>query len=86
VSRKQFIQFAKEFLSPTGSKRRLLVSQVTAQGRVKEGEGKGKEVEKKGETVMAASVKSDKGRLLSVPIELREVDDEIAFRKSLELL
>jgi hypothetical protein len=78
VTRKQFIQFIKDFLSPDGSKRRLLVSQITSQDRLKETE---KEVGK-----VYAQSDADRRRLLSVPVDLIDVKDESEFMKTLERL
>ena len=68
VTTKQFAQFAKDFLSPTGPRRRLLVSQVTST---------------KSSTIAPAAPVDAK---LSIPVNLVDITDEIAFRNSRERL
>jgi insulysin len=66
VTRKQFSQFAKDFFSPSGSKRRLLVSQITS--------------------TKAQPPAPPADASLSKVVNLIEVSDLVAFRKSQELL
>ena len=82
VTRKQFIQFIKDFLSPDGSKRRLLVSQITTQERLKETEKETGKVYAQAD----AQTDADRRRLLSVPIDLIDVKDESEFMNTLERL
>ena len=67
VTTKQFGEFAKEFLSPDGSKRRLLVSQVTST---------------KTTTSTLTPPLEPIDAKLSIPVYLTEITDEIAFRNS----
>ena len=67
VTTKQFGEFAKEFLSPGGSKRRLLVSQVTST---------------KTTTSTLTPPLEPIDAKLSIPVYLTEITDEIAFRNS----
>ena len=78
VSKQQFVQFGRDFLSPDGSKRRLLVSQITSQ---------------KAPTPVATtptiatqndsqSSSQSSSLPLSVPIDLVEIKDEVKFRIS----
>ena len=67
VTTKQFGEFAKEFLSPGGLKRRLLVSQVTST---------------KTTTSTLTPPLEPIDAKLSIPVYLTEITDEIAFRNS----
>ena len=82
ITKPQFLQFGRDFLSPDGSKRRLLVSQITSQKAPKNSATTTTETQTI--ALQNDSQSSSPSSLipLSVPVDLVEIKDEVKFRIS----